>query len=128
MRIVAAALLAPLGLLPACGGRADAPDAGATTAKTQKVATPPPTAPRPSSPPGDTTIESDGHGGYRVKGGSRLKGDAKSCTAFKACCASRELSLFCGLTEAAETDCAVALRKVKQYATEARVRRPVGCD
>jgi hypothetical protein len=79
-------------------------------------------------PRGDTTIEGDGRGGYKVKGGGHLTGDARACAAFKACCSAHDLSLFCALTESAETDCATALRKVKQYATEAKVRRPAGCE
>ena len=117
-------------LLAGCRGGGDAAPDGPTTASTAATSkaaprTPPP---RPSSPSPDTTIESDGKGGYHVKGAGHLKGDAKSCAAFKACCTSRDLSLFCALTESAETQCATALHKVKAYAAEAKVRRPAGCE
>jgi hypothetical protein len=112
--------------LASCRGSSDAPDASTTPAASNDATsakTPKPRA--PSS--GGVTIEGDGKGGYHVRGGSKLKGSARACAAYKACCAGRELSLFCGMLEATEKDCEGALTQVKSYASEAKIQLPAGC-
>jgi hypothetical protein len=119
----------PLVFIIATGCK-DASDtsATATTSAPKTAAKPAPTSHASSSPSGDVTIEGDGKGGFHVKGGSHLKGSAHACKAYKTCCSQKDLSLFCGMLEATEKGCEGALTQVKQYAKEARIRTPAGCD
>jgi hypothetical protein len=116
--------LALLGFLGAC--RASSDDAVTTAAPTAKPSARPTPSARATA--GDVTIEGDGKGGYRVRGGSQLKGSARACAAYKSCCSARDLSLFCSMLEATEKDCDAARQKVKSYAAEAKIRLPAGCD
>jgi hypothetical protein len=82
---------------------------------------------RGDSSKGDVTIYV-GPNGATVDG-APLKGDPKVCAAFKRCCASSELSLFCGMAQAAnDGDCTKSLKDAKAYASEAGVRTPPGCN
>jgi hypothetical protein len=123
MRPVAALAFA---LLLGCRGASDT-TANDTPVPPKTGARPPPKAPPPTPTPG-VTIEGDGKGGYRVKGGSKMKGSPAACTAYKKCCTAPGLSLFCGMLEATESTCEGALKQVKQYAKEAHVKTPAGCD
>jgi hypothetical protein len=72
-----------------------------------------------TSAPGVTIRQ--GTDGRATVDGAPLHGDPKTCAAFRKCCASPDLALFCGLTQASENgDCAKALAAVKAYAKESR--------
>jgi hypothetical protein len=130
---LAVASLALVGACRASGDAGDAPATGATSS-TSSTSSAPTAGPAPSVRPsarggaGGVTIEGDGKGGYRVRGGTKMKGDARTCAAYKACCSARDLSLFCGMLEATEKDCSSALQKVRSYASEAKIRPPAGCE
>ncbi len=73
------------------------------------------------------TITLGPNGEATVSGADDMTGDPKACAAFKACCAARELSLFCGMTRASETDCGKALAAVRAQIDETKLKPPPGC-
>jgi hypothetical protein len=76
------------------------------------------------SPSAAVTISMGPNGKTQVNG-APLHGDAKTCAAFKACCAAPDLQLFCGLAQAANNgDCAKSLTEARAHAKERGVNTP----
>jgi hypothetical protein len=106
-----------------CEQGRDAPPPARTQ---QRAAAPPPNTAKAPAP--GVTIRYDPDGGRaQVSGGKPMTGDPKACAAFRTCCGAPSLALFCGLTEASESDCTKAHRAVKAYIKESGARAPSGC-
>jgi hypothetical protein len=132
MRIGWAAVGLWVGMTGCKSSESAGPSPSAVRSTAPETAAPSNPTPRPASPTVSAssrgvTIKLGPNGEATVEGAEEMTGDPKACAAFKACGASSELGMFCGLTRATEHDCTKALAAVHAQVKEAKIKAPPGC-
>jgi hypothetical protein len=115
-------LLLVVCLLGACGD-----SSSRKTSSTSSAAPAPPPAPPATGASTGVTIQMGPDGRTQVQGAPPPSGDPRACADLKACCASPDLGLFCGLAQATGDPCEAQLRSVQAHMKETNAKKPPGC-